>query len=133
MQNKLASFSVQDRGTNAEMPSVGTLGSIRKKVTGTRFMPTAMETLRTPMTAQRFEASTPAEGSDSSSELLRVCSPSTDKAKAGSDLCEQGSDFRAGHQLSGRISPAQAWGRTYVPRRLKCCCGHISKESSRGE
>lgn len=52
MQNKLASFSVQDRGTNAEMPLVDMLGSIRKKVMGTRFMPTVMETLRIAMTAQ---------------------------------------------------------------------------------
>lgn len=53
MQNQLASFSVQDCGANAEMPSVGMLGSITKKVMGTRFVPTAMETWRMPMTAQQ--------------------------------------------------------------------------------
>lgn len=53
MQNKLASFSEQDCGTNAEKPSVVMLGSITKKVMGTRFMLLVVETLRMPMTAQQ--------------------------------------------------------------------------------
>lgn len=38
---------------DAEMPSEGMLGSIKKKIMGTRFVPTAVETLRMPVTAQQ--------------------------------------------------------------------------------
>lgn len=96
------------------------MGLSRKKLMGTRFMPVSMGTSSAPA-GQRFAAE----------ELLRIPSPSTDKAKAGNDLCKWGSSFRALPSAVRMHQPSISLGRIYVPWQLKSHYWHISKESSR--